>query len=219
MLCRYIAFRQKTCKDSFIHHFLLVDLSWSSWFWKLYGGGSRWRRDCVSRTQTYKSAATPSNSMSLFTLFLWINTQGIKTMNQHTWNCVNKLTSIVFPKYPSVQHFPEHTGGGFPHRGMDEEMSNHLRSLCVYAGASLQHCLVSGSSIQLSTWTGWDKSIRPSWCPNHKHKLGSISWYSHGVCKHYGNSNVCTWNSRTANKVCVGEEKGWVTPEIWVHKI
>lgn len=43
----------------------------------------------------------------------------------------------------------------------------YLKSLCVNAGASLQHCLVSGSSIQLSTWTGWDRSNRPSWCPTY----------------------------------------------------
>lgn len=41
----------------------------------------------------------------------------------------------------------------------------YLRSLCVKAGGSLQHCLVSGSSRQLSTWTGWDRSSLPSWSP------------------------------------------------------
>lgn len=41
----------------------------------------------------------------------------------------------------------------------------YLRSLCMNAGSSFQHCLVSGSRRQLSTWTGWDRSNLPSWSP------------------------------------------------------
>lgn len=99
----------------------------------------------------------------------------------------------------------------------------YLRSLCVNAGASLQHCLVSGSSMQLSTWTGWDRSSRPSWCPT---RICTRTRYNHQSFEKYlhvwwrsvtTKECLCTWNGRAANKVCVGEIESGVAPEIGMN--